>query len=85
MAPPQHLPKQPVGGVGLTAGPQHELPGGTCGIHRPVEVVPRLADLEVRFIHTRRIVGGLQVGSAPLLRCWHITLDPAKHRRLVHR
>jgi hypothetical protein len=58
MARVQHLPEKLFGCVCVTGGAQHEVQRGTRRVDGPVKVVPFLFDLDVRFIHAVRIVGG---------------------------
>jgi hypothetical protein len=79
----QHLPEESFGGAGVTGGAQHEVQRGPRRVDGPVERMPLLLDLDVRFIHAVRIVGRSQRGPAAFLQFRGIALHPAKHGRMI--
>jgi len=79
----EYLVEKALSRVGIARVTQHEIQRGTGGVHRPVEITPVLVDPDVRLIHTRRIVGGFQVRSVPLIHLWRIALHPAEHGGVI--
>jgi hypothetical protein len=61
---PPCLPEEPLSGLGISRRTQHEVKGMARGIDGPIEVVPRLLDLDVCLIDPVRVIRGLQMWAA---------------------
>jgi hypothetical protein len=84
MACPEHLTEKPCRGRGLTRGTQHESPCGARGIHRPIQRMPRLFDVDGRLVNPRRVRGNVASRATALVEWGGIALPPAEHRRMRH-
>ena len=76
----QRIAQQAFGRSGIAQPREHEVDRGAGGIDGSVEVAPTALDTNVGLIHTRGLIGWLEMTAQPLLHLGTVALNPASAR-----
>ena len=81
----QHFAKEPIGGIRIPFGTEHEVDRLAGGIDHAVEIIPFPFDFDVGFIDAIGVVRESQVRTNSFLQFRSIGLNPPVDRRMIDR
>ncbi len=68
----------------IPLGAEHKVQSVAKRIHGPIEILPLSLHLDIRFIHSPRIICGFQMNSASFVQLGGVSLNPPMHRCIVY-
>jgi len=80
---PESIAEKALGGLGIAGCTQQKVNGMALSIDSPVEVIPRVLDVDAGLIEPVRIMSSCEIWPTAFVELGRIALDPAEYRRMI--